>query len=137
MLTQESISRKDFLKSIGLGGPALMAVLASCTNANSSVTPSGVSIDITTTIKSVGEYTYSSGVIIARISAGSTAASFVALSKSCTHEGTTVTYQGNGVFYCPNHGAQFSTTGSVTRGPANSSLSKYTVTVTGSILTIA
>ncbi len=136
MLTQDSISRKDFLLSLGLGGASLMAVLASCKNADS-VAPSGVSVDISTTIKNVGDYTYSSGVIIARVSAGSTAASFVALSKACTHEGTAVTYQGNGVFYCPNHGAQFSTTGSVTRGPASSSLSKYTVTITGSTLTIS
>jgi len=136
MLTQESISRKNFLRSMGLGGAALMAVLASCKNADS-VAPSGVSVDISNTIKNVGDYTYSGGVIIARVSAGSTAASFVALSKSCTHEGTTVTYQGNGVFYCPNHGAQFSSTGSVTKGPANSSLSKYTVTITGSALTIS
>lgn len=136
MLTQESISRKDFLRSIGLGGAALMAVLASCKSADS-VAPSGVSIDISTTIKNVGDYTYSSGVIIARVNAGSAASSFVALAKACTHEGTTVTYQGNGIFYCPNHGAQFSSTGSVTRGPANSSLSKYAVTITGSTLTIS
>jgi Rieske Fe-S protein len=136
MLTQESISRKDFLRSMGLGGAALMAVLASCKSADN-VTPSGVSIDISTTIKNVGDYTYSSGVIIARVGAGSTAASFVALAKACTHEGTAVTYQGNGVFYCPNHGAQFSSTGSVTRGPASSSLSKYTVIITGSTLTIS
>jgi cytochrome b6-f complex iron-sulfur subunit len=136
MLTQESISRKDFLRSMGLGGAALMAVLASCKSADS-VAPSGVSIDISTAIKNVGDYTYSSGAIIARVSAGSTAASFVALSQACTHQGTSITYQGNGVFYCPNHGAQFSTTGSVTRGPASSSLSKYAVTITGSTLTIS
>lgn len=136
MLTQESISRKDFLMSIGLGGASLMAVLASCKN-EGSVAPSGVSVDISTTIKNVGDYTYSSGVIIARVSAGSTPASFVALSKACTHQGTTVIYQGNGVFYCPNHGAQFSSTGSVTKGPASTDLAKYTITITGSTLTIS
>jgi Rieske Fe-S protein len=138
MLTQESISRKDFLKSIGLGGAALMAVLTSCSSAaDTTVTPSGVSIDITTAVKNVGDYTYSSGIIIARISAGSTAASFVALSKTCTHEDVTVTYEGNGVFYCPRHGAQFSSTGSVKSGPASRSLTKYTVAVSGSTLTVS
>ncbi|MEA5139232.1 QcrA and Rieske domain-containing protein [Arcicella rigui] len=137
MLSEESISRKDFLKSLGLGGAALMAVLTSCSSSSEAVTPSSVSIDLTSNITSVGNYTYSGGIIVARIASGNTASSFVALSKACTHEGTTVIYQGNGVFYCSNHGATFSTTGAVTKGPATKSLTQYTVTVSGTTLTLS
>lgn len=112
-----------------------MAVLTSCTNTND-VTPSGTgTIDLSTAIKNVGDYAYSGNVIVARISTGTDAASFVALSKVCTHEDTTVVYQGSG-FYCPNHGATFSKTGSVTGGPTSKSLTKYNITVSGNSLTI-
>ena len=135
MQLQEALSRKDFLKSLGLGGAALMAVLTSCTN-TADVTPSGTgTIDLTTVIKNIGDYTYSGSVIVARISTGTDAAAFVALSKACTHEGTSVVYQGSG-FYCPNHGATFSKTGSVTAGPASRSLTKYNLTVSGNSLSI-
>ena len=136
MLLEESISRKDFLKSLGLGGAAIMTLLTSCSS-STNIVPSSVSIDLSSTITTVGQSTYSGGIIVARIATGNTASSFIALSQSCTHEGTTVTYQGNGVFYCPNHGATFSSTGAVTRGPASKSLTKYTVNISGTTLTLS
>ena len=49
MLTQESITRKDFLRSMGLGGSALLAVLASCKNASDVVFPvGGITVDLST-----------------------------------------------------------------------------------------
>jgi cytochrome b6-f complex iron-sulfur subunit len=137
MLTQESISRKEFLRSIGLGGAALMAVLTSCQNGDGTVTPSGGSIDLSSAITTVGSYTYSGGIIVVRVASGNAASSFVALAKSCTHEGTTVNYKGNGIFHCPNHGAEFNSTGAVTLGPASKALTKYTVAITGTTLTIS
>ena len=138
MKTQESITRKDFLMSLGFGGAALMAALSACQNETGAVIPAGgIQIDLTTNLPTVGSYIYNSGIIIARIAAGNVATSFAAISQACTHEGTTITYQGNGVFYCPNHGAQFNTSGGVTRGPASSSLKSYTKSVSGSILSIS
>jgi cytochrome b6-f complex iron-sulfur subunit len=138
MKTQESISRKAFLMNLGLGGAAMMAILQSCTNATVSPTgPTSSAIDITNALLNVGDYVYSGNVIIARISTGNTATSFVAISKVCTHEGTTISYTGNNVFYCPNHGAQFNTSGAVTQGPANRSLTKYNVVITGNSLSFS
>ena len=135
MPTQESISRKEFLMKMGLGGAALMAVLTSCQN--DVVSPSGVSVDLTSALTAVGAYVYNSGVIIARIASGNTASSFVALAQACTHEGTTIMYKGNGIFHCPNHGAEFNTSGAVTQGPASKAVTKYTVAVTGTTLTVS
>ncbi len=73
------------------------------------------------------------GVIIARTLAGA----FIAVSASCTHQGTNVYYYSNGnKFVCPNHGAQFSNTGNVTQGPANSNLKQYKTALTGNTLRI-
>jgi cytochrome b6-f complex iron-sulfur subunit len=53
-------------------------------------------------------------------------AAFIALGMGCTHQGTKVNISGHG-FSCPNHGAQFSSTGAVTRGPASQPLYRYDV----------
>ena len=51
---------------------------------------------------------------------------FLAFSRACTHEGTTVNVDGN-AFSCPNHGSRFDATGAVTNGPAASPLKRLTV----------
>ena len=138
MLTQESITRKDFLRSMGLGGSALLAVLASCKNASDVILPvGGITVDLATKLLTTNSYVYSNGVIIARTASGNTASSFVAVAQACTHAGTSVVYQSSGKFHCPNHGAEFNTSGAVTQGPATQSLKKYTVAVSGTTLTVS
>lgn len=81
---------------------------------------------------------------IARVDGGTTtpiaavrvnATTYRAFSMSCTHAGTTVNIVG-GAFSCPNHGAQFSATGAVTRGPASTPLREYTVVFSASAGTL-
>jgi cytochrome b6-f complex iron-sulfur subunit len=61
----------------------------------------------------------------------------VALSAVCTHAGCTITYQsGSEDFFCGCHGSQFSITGSVTHGPARTSLPSYPATVGASGITV-
>ena len=44
--------------------------------------------------------------------------SFLALSTTCTHEGTRINIVNTAVsFECPNHGSRFDSDGNVTRGP--------------------
>jgi cytochrome b6-f complex iron-sulfur subunit len=53
-----------------------------------------------------------------------------AFERACTHQGTLVNWQeGSGDLLCPNHGARFSVTGQVTRGPANTPLRAIEVIV--------
>ncbi len=75
------------------------------------------------------------------VGAARTAATqFAAYTLVCTHQGTTVNLSGT-TWTCPNHGAQFSATGAVTRGPATLPLQALnaafdattnTLTITGS-----
>jgi len=80
-----------------------------------------------------GGFLVHNGIVVARTTTGS----FIAVSASCTHQGTNVNYNASGNnFICPNHGAQFSSTGAVTRGPASSNLATYNTTLTGTTLRV-
>lgn len=50
--------------------------------------------------------------------------SFVALSRVCPHQGSIVNQNGSG-FLCPNHGAQFSSTGTWVGGQRTSNMRSY------------
>ena len=61
------------------------------------------------------------------------AGTFLAYTAICTHQGCIVSFDGSGSFSCPCHGAMFdATTGNVTRGPAQSPLTKLNVQAHGS-----
>jgi len=136
------MDRKEFFSKVLVGGSVLFfapAVFNACSKA-SDPTPAtgGTTIDLTTSayapLKTIGGAVYSGNMIIIR----SSATSYVALSKICTHQGCTVEYNNAAnKLVCPCHGAQFSTSGSVLQGPANNPLTKYTATVNGTILTIS
>ena len=59
-------------------------------------------------------------------------ATFLALSTTCTHEGTRINIVNNAAsFECPNHGSRFDSDGNVTRGPnAPGTVSKLPAYVT-------
>lgn len=76
------------------------------------------------TLQTEGNFLYPDGgdVIVAKVKGGT----FVALSKVCTHQGTTVTYRlNNDDFHCDNHGSEYSTNGTVEKGPAPNPLKLY------------
>lgn len=59
-----------------------------------------------------------------------------AYSRTCTHRGCTIGAFQSGISTCPCHGSQFNTLGNVARGPASSSLKKYTASISGNVITI-
>ncbi|MFE3867804.1 ubiquinol-cytochrome c reductase iron-sulfur subunit [Flavobacterium sp. LS2P90] len=141
------MNRKDFFSRVGFGAaaallPACIAGLASgCSSDNSSSpiitqAPTGVDflLDVSTgSLAANGGYLVSQGIVVARTNSGT----FIAVSASCTHEGTNVNYVAStNDFLCPNHGAQFSSTGVVTRGPANTNLKQYNTSLTGNSLRV-
>jgi Rieske Fe-S protein len=61
---------------------------------------------------------------------------FVALTAICTHEQCTVSTFQDQTFECPCHGSRYNTSGSVVRGPATRSLTRFTTNFTNGRLTI-
>lgn len=143
------MERKEFLSALSISLAAVCAgcSLASCGSTSKSndpapaVTPPAGSTNFTTNLNTslinVGESIVSNGVIVVRLAQVNVAASFSAVQVACTHEGTAINYNtAQGVFICPNHGSKFGTTGNVLLGPAAVALKKYTVTITGTTLTV-
>lgn len=136
------MERKEFLSLLGLTGASAFAACIGCSKSVGGYTapaPTNVNISLDLTqpanaaLNNSGGFIYTNGIIVAKTTSGN----YVAVSQACTHQGVSVQFVANGQeFYCPSHGATFSTTGAVTRGPANSPLQKYNTSLNGNILTI-
>ncbi|WP_304064152.1 ubiquinol-cytochrome c reductase iron-sulfur subunit [Pedobacter glucosidilyticus] len=140
------MDRKEFLSAIGL--TAASAVVFSCvgcsksenegpSNANNPPTDVDFNIDLTAAsnaaLNNNGGFIYINRIIVAK----STSGAFLAVAQACTHEGTSVTYNGNeGVFFCPNHGSKFLETGVATLGPATVALKRYNTSLNGTTLRV-
>jgi len=144
------MKRNEFFSAFGISAGMLFIVpmLASCgkgaLDTSGIIVPNtggGSAVDFTLDLS---QTTYSSlnnnggslvvnSIIVAKTVSGS----FVALSAICTHQGGSLSYDaGNNRFHCPNHGANFATDGSVLNGPAQTSIKKYNVQLTGSSLRV-
>ncbi len=135
------ISRKEFLSQLGVGAglilvPACLGGLTSCSDLSNGMGPASVdfTVDVSSgALSTNGGYTVKNGVIVARTSSGA----FIAVSAACTHEGAQVNYNsGSNNFNCPRHGAEFSSDGMVTRGPASTRLTKYNTSLNGTTLRV-
>lgn len=131
------MERKEFIKLAGAGaGWMLLSTCFTKCSSNSEPTPANVdfTIDVSTgALAQNGGSVVQSGVIVARTLAGD----FIAVASACTHEGTTIQYQAaNKRFQCPNHGATFSESGSVTNGPAKNALRQFSTTLSGTTLRV-
>lgn len=138
-----NMDRKEFLLMSLKGVAAAGAVY--CLGCNQNSNPVAAPANVNFTID-LSESTYASlknnggsytvnGIII--INAGT---EYRAFSQACTHEGRSVNYSmaSSHQLYCPAHGSYFSdTTGARISGPASSGLKKYTVTLSGTKLTIS
>ena len=73
-------------------------------------------------LKTVGQFAIVGSTLVAKVKDGS----LIAVSKSCTHQGTEVVYRtATDDIFCSNHGSQFTTAGAVKVGPAASPLAQY------------
>lgn len=142
------MQRKEFLNALGVSTATFLfaTCLGGCSKAGSTdavnngpMPPSNVDfvLDLTQSenanLATNGGYIYKNNIIVARTTAGS----YIAVSMACTHQGTTVVYEGNNNrFYCNNHGSTFSNSGVVNNGPAATNLKQYATTLNGNMLRI-
>lgn len=136
------MERRQFFYLAGVGVSTLMIgnFLASCSKDDDPDDPGTpgngkkLTLDLTdpafSSLTTPGNSIIKDNVLIIHTSNG-----YVALSKTCTHQGCTVGFDGTEVV-CPCHGSKFSTVGSVLNGPATTPLTKYKTELLGNILTI-
>jgi cytochrome b6-f complex iron-sulfur subunit len=147
------MNRKEFFAKVGFGAamalvPAcILGLETSCSKDNpepvngqnplGNTPPTNVdfTVDVSTgNLANNGDSLVKNGVIIAKLLNGS---GFIAVAAACTHAGTTVNYvSGTNSFKCPNHQAEFSSTGAVTLGPATTNLKQYQTALTGNSLRV-
>ncbi len=144
------MQRREFLGS--LSGPMVVACavcMGACSKGGDSgtnpptgggVTPpanANITVNLSNSLLTIGSSVVQDGVIIVRLATGNAASSFTAVQVACTHEGTSINFNSSAnQFVCPNHGSTFSTSGAVNLGPATKPLKQYSITVTGSTLTV-
>ncbi len=140
-MNNETLSRSAFLRSLGLSTSALMAfycigtTMTACgskkeddpdpggsTGNGITGTTTGSNIQFTldlkhntfAKLKTAGESSIVGDVLIAHTTSGT----YAALSKICTHEGTTLGFRSaTNDLACPQHGSEFKLTGEVQKGP--------------------
>lgn len=130
-LSENTIERKEFMKKVGMsvGGILLLNCIQACAPSDELPDPNpgtgtGDKVDFTldlslssnAKLNTKGGFLVTKGAIIARTLDDD----FIAVSSTCTHEGTTIDkYDAtNHKFICPNHNSQFDDTGKVLQGPA-------------------
>ncbi|MDQ5930332.1 MAG: cytochrome b6-f complex iron-sulfur subunit [Bacteroidota bacterium] len=137
------MNRKEFFAKVGFGAAAILVptcitgLATSCSASdNAPAAPSVVdfTLDVSTgSLATDKGFLATNGLVVARVNA----TTYLAVSAACTHEGTTVNYVGSSnTFHCPNHGANFSNTGSHLNGPGSGNLKQYNVTLTGNSLRV-
>ena len=141
------MDRKEFLAQLGLTSAAIFAgaCLGGCSKDDNggggSVPPPPTGVDFTLNLNdaanaalgTAGGFIYRSSIIVARTQANT----YIAVSQACTHQGTSVVFEGaNNRFFCSAHGSTFSTTGAVTTGPAGAPLTRYNTALSGTNLRV-
>jgi nitrite reductase/ring-hydroxylating ferredoxin subunit len=139
------MDRKEFLKTLGFSAAAIAAVstlscLNGCTTNSGNFPSPSSSVDFTidtnnssySALRTTGGYIVKDGVVVAHTTDGS----FAAVTVVCSHQGNPyVMFDGStDTFYCPVHGARYSTTGKGLNANGARGLKTYKVDVNGTQL---
>ena len=125
MSCEDCLSRRAFLTKSTLAVAGAAALATGCGDGQiggSGATqplPMGLTLEVSTVpaLATVGVLAFHpTDIRVAIKRTGPT--TFLALSTTCTHEGTRIDIVNNAMsFECPNHGSQFDSDGNVIRGP--------------------
>jgi Rieske Fe-S protein len=146
------MERKEFINKI-TGGLALTCVacmMEACSKESTSTTGGNtgggntgggntalLTVNLNTQLLNIGDFISDAGVIVVRIAAGNVLTSFSAFSNVCPHAGNKVTFvKSNNTFNCAAHGSNFNGDGTLINGPANTGLTKKTIEISGTTLTV-
>jgi cytochrome b6-f complex iron-sulfur subunit len=125
MSCEDCLSRRAFLTKSTLAVAGVAALTAGCGDGQiggvgaTGPLPTGLTLKVSTVpaFATVGVLAFHpTDLRVAIKRTGPT--TFLALSTTCTHEGTRIDIVNNALsFECPNHGSRFDSDGNVTRGP--------------------
>ena len=124
-----AIGRRQFISASVLAAAAAALAACSASGGGDFTGPGSVGLTLKVsdypTLASVNGVALvsASGSPIAVVRTG--ASTFIALSRICPHQGSTVNLVSNG-FLCPNHGASFTLNGTWTGGQRTSNMRSYT-----------
>lgn len=146
------MDRRTFIQELKLPVLATCAICLGACAKDDSLSPGGNStggnstggnattsfkVDLTKDLLAIGSFVFNDKIIVVRLAAGSVPSSFVALQRACTHQGTDVNWNASkNEFICPNHGARFNTSGQNIGGQSTSALPSFTVTISGTTLSV-
>jgi cytochrome b6-f complex iron-sulfur subunit len=146
------MERKDFINKLsgGLTFACVACMMQACskeevnTTGNNPVNnnpgggnTSSFTVNLNSQLLAVNDFVRGPGLIVVRIAAGNLTTSFAAFSSVCPHQGATIDYiQSTNSFNCSAHNSNFSIAGNVTSGPAPTGLTRKTVEISGTILTV-
>ena len=123
-----TLGRRQFLSASLMAAAAAALAACSATGMTDATSPSNVGLSVKVsdyaTLANVGGVALinASGSPIAVVRTGTS--TFVALSRVCPHQGSTVNAVTGG-FLCPNHGARFDQNGTWTGGQRTSNMRAY------------
>jgi Rieske Fe-S protein len=136
------INRHEFLRKLGLGGAALLAVyfsssgLTSCVNETEASPKVDFEINLddasNAALKNNGGFIIKNGVVIAKTNTGA----FAAVTLTCSHEGNKQITYTTDRFFCTAHGAEFDNAGKGLNSNGSKGLVVYQTSLTGSILRV-
>jgi cytochrome b6-f complex iron-sulfur subunit len=144
------MKRTEFLTTVtgGLAAVCVSCLAAACSK-DEAPTPNSTSnpgtnpvsnsftVKLDSELKAVNDYIAKSGIILIRLATGNAVSSFLAVSSACPHAGATVEYNNTkSSFLCASHGSTFGSDGALISGPATKGLTKLTVEITGTTLTV-
>lgn len=140
---QELISRNAFLRKMGFGSAAMMALLCtgeltSCTN--EAVGPTAGSVDFTIDLSSAassvltknGGYIIQNSIVIAKTNEGT----YAAVTLICSHEQKREVMYRTDRFYCTAHGAEYDNTGKGLNNDGKKGLTAYKTELVGTTLRV-
>lgn len=138
------LDRRQFLSVATLAGVA--AVLAACGDSATGpqpITPGPATIDVRLSdfpqLGAVGGIAAVGTVLLSPVAIVRTGqASYLALSRVCTHQGCVINVGSNG-FACPCHGSRYDSQGNVLNGPAPRALARLSAVLSadGTVLTVS
>jgi cytochrome b6-f complex iron-sulfur subunit len=140
------MERRDFVSHLSMAlALACAGGLAACSKNEADPPASGgnalLSANLDSELQNTGDFKIGGGVIVIRTASGNSAASFSALSSTCTHQGCTVATfnKSAGLIECNapcGHGSRYTPDGGVNTGPATAALARKTIAISGNTLTV-